>query len=67
VGFFLLAIALSVPRYTASDYPFGIFKLFFHKYPDKRVGLEQSRLHHHFIIKVKGYSYLFTMSIHDKG
>ena len=26
---FLLAIVLSVLRYTDSDYPFGIFKLFF--------------------------------------
>jgi hypothetical protein len=25
---FLLAIVLSVPRFTYSDYPFGIFKLF---------------------------------------
>jgi hypothetical protein len=27
---FLMAIVLSVLRYTDSDYPFGIFKLFFH-------------------------------------
>jgi hypothetical protein len=27
--FFLLAIVLSVLRYTDSDYPYGIFKLFF--------------------------------------
>jgi hypothetical protein len=26
---FLFAIVLSVLRFTASDYPFGIFKLFF--------------------------------------
>ena len=27
---FLLAILMSVLRFTDSDYPFGIFKLFFH-------------------------------------
>ena len=27
---FLLAIVLSVLRFTDYDYPFGIFKLFFH-------------------------------------
>ena len=29
--FFLLAIVLSVLRFTDSDYPFGIFKLFSHR------------------------------------
>ena len=28
---FLLAIVLSVLRFTDFDYPFGIFKLFFHE------------------------------------
>jgi hypothetical protein len=31
--FFLLTIVLSVLRYTDSDYPFGIFKLFFEQQP----------------------------------
>jgi hypothetical protein len=35
VAFFILAIMLSVLCFTDSDYPFGIFKLFYHI--DRRV------------------------------
>jgi hypothetical protein len=34
---FLLAIVLSVLRYTDSDYPFGIFKLFF----NSKIGINE--------------------------
>jgi hypothetical protein len=34
VVLFLLAIVLSVLQYTDSDYPFGIFKLFFEQSPE---------------------------------
>jgi hypothetical protein len=35
LSFFLLAIVLSVLRFTDSDYPFGIFKLFFKRSKQK--------------------------------
>ena len=37
--FFPLAIVFSVLRYTHSDYPFGIFKLFFHRKDTRTDGI----------------------------